>query len=482
MKQILPNDLNLLKKCLIVTIGLSLILSISVLIIGQSAQKTGSENNVPISAGFLPFIIGTTVIILFSAIAAVILSFWIERPLKTFVSDAYEIGRGNFSVQFGEQRSVLLNKLAKLIHYMATEMERLGKVNVHGIVTEKNKTEALLRHIADGVIVTDMKLQLLVLNRVAENWFGLREKDLLSKPIANLIRNEKLIRIFQDVIQNKSETVTEIEYQIMDSATLHVLQAHASLVVDESNAPIGVIAVLRDVTREREADRIKTELVSMVAHELKSPLTSIFGFSELLTQMNPADQKFKEYAEVIMAESTRLTDFVNKFLDLSRLESGRTEVKLNPFDLKQVILRVLETHKAITVKKQIRVITDFPDPVPLAYGDQELIEQVIINLYSNAVKYSPKLAKVGVEIKSEGDQLLIHIIDNGFGIPKEDLPRIFDKFYRVSDDEHEDEIEGSGLGLALVKEIIERHGGTVRVQSRLNMGSVFSFTIPKYLE
>lgn len=481
-KKQLPFSPDTFLKCLITLLAISLLVMLVIWIILHYGEGISLTDNTEFIHTAIKVVILLVLLMFFAITGAGILSMWIERPFHAFMSDAYEIGRGNFSCKMSPQKNELMQRLAKLIHYMANEMDRLKKVNVQGIISEKNKTEALLRNIADGVIVTDMESRILVMNTVAENWFGFSEKKFLAKPIGDCFKNQKIRKIFQDIIQGKSEIVAEFEYAILESSSPHILQAHAARVNDESNQSIGVIAVMRDVTKEREADRVKTELVSMVAHELKSPLTSIYGFSELLLQMEPNDSKFHEYAEVIMTESSRLTDFVNKFLDLSKLESGRLEVIKNPFDLLEVIQRLLESQKGVTEQRQIRVITDFPTPMPLAMGDQALIEQVILNLFSNAVKYSHNHSKVGIEIKNEPEHLLVHVIDNGFGIPKEALPNIFNKFYRVIDEESDDVVEGSGLGLALVKKIIEQHGGSIRVQSSVGIGSVFSFTVPKYQE
>jgi signal transduction histidine kinase len=178
-----------------------------------------------------------------------------------------------------------------------------------------------------------------------------------------------------------------------------------------------------------------------------------------------------------MTESSRLTDLVNKFLDLSRLESGHTEVHINPFDLRETVLKVVDGMKSQIDKKQIKVITEITDSIPFGMGDPDMIEQVLSNLLSNAIKYSPIRSKIGIEVKN-GKELQVSVIDNGYGIPKEELDRIFDKFYRIPDGSGE-EADGTGLGLALVKEIIQRHGKTIQVKSRLGVGSVFSFTLSK---
>jgi signal transduction histidine kinase len=182
---------------------------------------------------------------------------------------------------------------------------------------------------------------------------------------------------------------------------------------------------------------------------------------------------------VIQTESSRLTELINKFLDLSKLEAGKTEVRMTAFDIKQVIQQVIETNRMQVEKKEIRAITDIQENLSFAFGDQDMVEQVLQNLYNNAIKYSPKRSKIGIEVKESKDEIIVNVIDNGYGIPKDALPNIFEKFYRVIDTEGYDEVEGSGLGLALTKEIVERHGGTISVKSRLGVGSVFTFTLPR---
>jgi two-component system phosphate regulon sensor histidine kinase PhoR len=197
----------------------------------------------------------------------------------------------------------------------------------------------------------------------------------------------------------------------------------------------------------------------------------------LLLEAEAKNKKAMEYATVILAEANRLTDFVNKFLSLSRLESGKVKIKMDPFDLKPVIEKAVGTLKSQADRKDICIVLQIPDPLPLVAGDPELVEQVLLNLIGNAIKYSPARSKVGIEVDAGDKDVGVTVIDNGYGIPKEALPRIFDKFYRVAEMEGEGGSEGSGLGLALVKEIVEKHGGAVRVKSKLGIGSVFNFSL-----
>lgn len=408
---------------------------------------------------------------------AYLLARWIDKPVNRILLMASEIARGDFSIRIPMPKSKRLVHLATLINYMADETERLLEMNVGGIISEKRKTETILRNIADGVLVTDPQNQLIVINTVAEKWFGIKQKAVFNKPISKIIRNKHLMHLLERLSYTEQKSSIEFGFTIQGENHERIFHAHASQVYDENNQLIGTVTILRDITKEHEADKLKTELVSMVAHELKSPMTSIFGFSELLLENDLTDEQRKEYANVIMTESSRLTDLINKFLDLTRLEAGRTEIKMIPFDLPQMVDKMLENSKSLIKKKNMSIVTDFSAQLPFAFGDPDMIEQVLLNLISNAIKYSPQNSKIGIEIKESDKRLFVSVVDNGYGIPKEALPNIFNKFYRVAGTDETAAAEGSGLGLALAKEIVQHHGGTIDVQSKLGVGSVFTFSV-----
>jgi signal transduction histidine kinase len=239
------------------------------------------------------------------------------------------------------------------------------------------------------------------------------------------------------------------------------------------------VTILRDITREKEIDRMKTELVSMVAHELRSPLTCISGFSELLLDNSITRDQSEEYAQIILKESNRLSDLINKFLDISKIESGKSQMQKTPVDLKMLIEKVLDFNSQLAEKKQIRVRFDAPLEVPMLNLDRDMMEQAILNLYSNAIKYSPEHASVTIRLLDNEKDVTIEVEDTGFGISEKSLQHIFEKFYRVTDNDKVMDITGSGLGLALVKEIVEIHGGKIKVKSELGKGSTFSLALPK---
>lgn len=419
------------------------------------------------------------VLLILSALFARFLSPWLSKPLRSLIEAVSGAARGDFAEMIPEQKDRELNKIVKLFNYMSSEMVRFREIDVYGIVSRKNKVETILKNIADGVIVTDSDDCILMLNPVIEKWFGIQEATAADTPLQRILNIPELTRLVQSVRKGGTVDRAEFQFNVSGFRKAKVFLAHAANVINDEGVASGVVTIIRDITKEKEADTIKTELISMVAHELKSPLTSIYGFSELLLDSNMLEDQAKEYAQVILNESSRLTELVNKFLDLSRLEAGKTEINMLPFDIKQLIEKITLFHNGMAKQKNIKVITELPKKLPLACGDQDFIEQVILNLFSNAIKYSPANSKIGIELKVEHNRIFVSLIDNGYGIPKESLPFIFNKFYRVAESEESDQsTEGSGLGLALAREIVEQHGGSIKVNSKLGVGSVFSFSIP----
>lgn len=408
----------------------------------------------------------------------------ISRPITHFIKSATEIARGNFSHKITIESNDEIGRLAKIFNYMTKELRRLNEMNLNKIINEKNKTGTILRNIADGVIVTDPLDKIILINSIAEEWFRLKGKTVVEQSIENIIENRKLVRFIRDIRMKRRKKFQSIEVplQPLDGWRERILHAHAARIINEKEELIGIVTILRDITREKEVDRMKTELVSMVAHELRSPLTSISGFSELLLDPTTSRQQSEEYASIILKESNRLSELINKFLDISRIEAGKIQVRRSPVDVKLLVQKVLDFSSQLAESKGIRVSFETPSTISTIYVDRDMIEQVILNLYSNAVKYSTANTCVFIRIFENKHQLIVEVEDEGFGISEKALPRIFDKFYRVIDNENVRHITGSGLGLSLVKEIAEIHGGKIRAKSKLGEGSKFILTLPKVNE
>jgi two-component system phosphate regulon sensor histidine kinase PhoR len=419
---------------------------------------------------------------LLATVGTYYLSKRISNPITHFTRTATEIARGNFNERVIVESQDELGRLAKIFNYMTEELHRLRKMDLNRIITEKKKIDIIVKNIADGVIITDPNNCIVVMNSVMESWFGIQEKECQGKPLEQFISNNTLLLFIRSVQSDTSRKTPTTEIVIKSTKTWRdiFLQAHAARVVNEQNELIGIVTILRDITREKEIDRMKTELVSMVAHELRSPLTSISGFSELLLDPTVNREQAEEYATIILKESNRLSELINKFLDISKIEAGKSQAKKAPMQIRDVVDKVLDVNLHQAEKKGIVVSVKVSPNLPLVLGDHDMLEQVVLNLFTNAVKYSPENTAIEIRLKERESEVMVEVEDNGYGISEKSQQRLFEKFYRVTDNEKVREITGTGLGLALVKEIVEIHGGSIAVTSRLGEGSIFSFTVPKY--
>lgn len=420
---------------------------------------------------------------IFSILAAYFISIKISKPITQFKKSATEIARGNFSHKIKVDSDDEIGRLAKIFNYMTTELRRLDEMNLNVIITEKNKTQTIIKNIADGIIVTDRNNKILVLNSVAEQWFELDEKTVINSSLEKYFSNyQELLKLINDVREqgNNHNITVEIKFRPKEFRKNVILQSKAARVVSNKGELIGIVTILRDITREKEIDQMKTELVSMVAHELRSPLTSISGFSELLLDKGVTKDQSKEYAEIILSESNRLGDLINKFLDISRIEAGKSQLNKTLINICSIVENIITMNKYQANKKNINVELKLPEKIPFVHADKEMMEEVILNLFSNAVKYSHQNTKIQIIIQNnqENDELLYKIRDEGFGISEMSLGKIFNKFFRVTDNDKVRDITGSGLGLSLVKEIIDIHNGNIWVESELGKGSTFCFTLP----
>ena len=243
---------------------------------------------------------------------------------------------------------------------------------------------------------------------------------------------------------------------------------------DENGAPAIVINV-HDVTERKEAERVKDELVSTVSHELRTPLTSLRGFAELMLKREFPPEKQREFLSIIHSESLRLTNLINDFLDLQRMEAGRQQYAFAPVDLAALLRETVAVFGQPEGGHVLRIEAD--EPLPAVRADADRLRQVLTNLISNAVKFSPDGGEVLVAAHARDGEVEVAVADHGLGIPADALPHLFDKFYRV-DNRETRRIGGTGLGLALVKQIVEAHQGRVWVESEPGRGSRFAFTLP----
>ena len=426
--------------------------------------------------------IGVIILALFLAgVLAFYLSRYLTTPISQITDGATKIARGNFSHQIQVSGNDEVSKLARLFNYMTTELRRLDDMNLSKIIAERNKTQTIIKNIGDGVIVTDPQRRILIINRAIEQLFSLKQEKVVEQPLENFITEPKLLQLLGETEKRNKAVLPAVEMTIKPQGEWKqkVLQARAAKVQQEDGTLVGVVTIFRDITEQKEIDRMKTELVSMVAHELRSPLTSISGFSELLLDDEITREQSEEYATIIVKESNRLSDLINKFLDISRIESGRIQPNKVKLDIQEIIQMVVGNNSYLASRKGIMV--EIHDVAKSLYvnADTGMMEQVFLNLFSNAIKYSPENTRIDFVFKTNNDNIIVEVHDQGYGMQAQSVRKIFDKFYRVTDNDKVRDIPGTGLGLPLVKQIVEMHNGHIDVESELDRGSIFSVFLPR---
>jgi two-component system phosphate regulon sensor histidine kinase PhoR len=342
----------------------------------------------------------------------------------------------------------------------------------------REEMESLLFSMVEGVVATDSSGRISFLNPAAEKIFQIDHGSALGKYPREVWREFELVEMFHQVFVTGEPQNREFQLEAPHKAYLKV--EITPIRFGEEEEAQGVLAMVRDFTRLRRLETIRSDFVANVSHELRTPLTSIKGFIEtLLDGSLESRETTKRFLTIMYQETDRLNRLIADLLDLSRIESGQSELKRNKLYLAPLVEEVRLTLQERLAEKNITLSVELgPTPV---WADEDQIREVLVNLIENAVKYSTAGGDIRVQEHNRGDQQEFIICDTGIGIPKDSIPRIFERFYRV-DKARSREMGGTGLGLSIVKHIIERHDGKVWVESELGKGSCFHFTLTKYQE
>ena len=343
---------------------------------------------------------------------------------------------------------------------------------------EKRHTEAIIFSISDAVLVTDSFDELILANESAERTFDFAMTGMYRQPIAKAIGDPEFVKLIADTrSQNTDRRRRVVEYVRVVDTERRTFNVTLSGVMDARGDCNGVVAVLHDITREKEVAAMKTDFVSNVSHELRTPLSSIKAYVEMLVDGEAEDENTRrEFYNIIQNETDRLGRLIDNILNISRIESGVVKIHKEPLALTSVIKETLEVVRPQAVAKDIRLVDDVTTVFYQVLADHDMLYQAMLNLLSNAIKYTPNGGAVTVRtIVDEGRKTArVEIKDTGVGITPEDLPRVFEKFFRVESSKRM--AKGTGLGLSLVKHIIETvHGGEVGVFSKFGQGSTFYF-------
>lgn len=342
-------------------------------------------------------------------------------------------------------------------------------------------TEAIIYGIRDAVIVVDEFDKLLMANEAAGKLFNFDFAGSRHTPVGELVDQDK--SEFVDVLRRSRQSrarATRKEIEFLKDSEPRTYDCIISCVYDQSQQVCGVVAVLHDVTREKQIQQMKNDFVSHVSHELKTPLASVTAYSEMLADGEAGDEKtIKEFCSVIQSQARRLNRLIEDILNISRIESGLIKVEKKPVSLTILIEEQLQMIKSYAEEKNIGIIKQKPIIFDQVNADKDMISQVIVNLLSNAVKYTPAggSVKVETEVDETSNLVRVSVTDTGVGIPEDEVEHVFDKFYRVN--ANKKQAKGTGLGLNLVKQIVEKvHDGRVFVASKVGVGSTFGFELP----
>jgi two-component system phosphate regulon sensor histidine kinase PhoR len=347
------------------------------------------------------------------------------------------------------------------------------EMKVRSASEEKKRLAGILESMAEGVVVVDTRQKVMLANTVLAAAFGFDRQKAQGRHSWELFRDPEINEMIEKALHEKA-SISKEHPVLLSNATFQIQISPVS----EGDEFLGVVAVFYDLTKLKELERVRSEFVANVSHELKTPLTSILGFVETLREGGIEDTENRiKFLEIIEGHAKKLYRLIDDLLLLSAIESGKRELRTEPLDLRGMLDRILPLfEKAIAAKKiEIRFEME-PDPFVFR-ADPKFMEQVFSNLLDNAVKYNREGGRIVFKAFREGDEAKMEIHDTGIGIPCEDLPRIFERFYRV-DKSRSRESGGTGLGLSIAKHVVERHGGRMEVWSVVNQGTVFRVILP----
>ncbi len=329
---------------------------------------------------------------------------------------------------------------------------------------ERNKLDSILGQIEDAVIVVSHDYRLILVNRKARLLFDLGDQKIQGKPLESIFQEEVLIDLFK-IPHPEMPYITEITLE-----EGYVLAAHMVEIPD-----FGFAVTLQDISYFKELDRVKTEFVNTVSHDLRSPLTAILGYIQLIPKVGKVNEQQQEFIDRIQVNVISISELINSLLELGRIESGLVSFK-EDVHFGKIVQQVLDELLYLSEERRQLIELESPPDIPALYGDPICLRQVVENLVANAILYTPQDGKISIRLEAEEDQLILQVADNGLGIPQTDQPYIFDKFYRASN--IPEGTKGSGLGLAIVKSIVENHQGRVWVNSQPGIGSCFTVVLP----
>lgn len=408
--------------------------------------------------------------IMLTTFFAVFLSTRITSPLIKMREAAYDLTRGEFNTKVPVLTHDEIGELAMEFNRMGRQL----KFHINALRQEKEQLSSIVSSMADGVVTLNRNGDILVINPPAqkyiENWYYENDVD----EIDNHKLPVELSEALQEVIKTEQAVLREFGLQGRNYVML------MTPLYDQSYVR-GAVAVVRDMTEERRLDKLRKDFIANVSHELRTPISMLQGYSEaIVDDIADTNEAKNELAQIIHEESLRMGRLVNELLDLARMEAGQIHLNIEPVELASYVKRVVNKFKGLASDNRIELNFLSRIDHPTANLDPDRIEQVFTNLIDNAIRHTTEGGTVQVSVTNSSDALEVEVKDSGSGIPEEDLPFIFERFYKADKSRvRNKEKKGTGLGLAIAKNIVDAHQGNIQVKSKLNQGTTFSFKLPQ---
>jgi two-component system phosphate regulon sensor histidine kinase PhoR len=427
-----------------------------------------------LTAVYIKMAVASLLIALIAAGVLLYVSRRISRPIEEMRKGADQYARGELGVRIQAPDTVELAALAEALNTMAAQL----KYRMDAVLRQRNELEAVLSSMVEGVIALDVEEKVISLNKAAKKMFPIAGDLHAGRNLAELVRSRELAEMVQAVQQSGSPSKADITYQGFKEL---VLEAHCTPLQESDGGHMGTLLVLHDVTQLRRLESMRRDFAANVSHEIKTPLTAIKGFVETLRDAElGGHEESHRFLTIIVRHVDRLAAIIDDLMNLSRIERSdeSKELALESCPVGEVLETAMGLCRERAEAKGIQLRLECDDDLT-AMLDAPLMEQAVVNLLDNAVKYTQKSpATVTVSATQEADELLIIVADEGIGISRKHLPRLFERFYRV-DKARSRHLGGTGLGLAIVKHIAQAHGGDVTVHSELGRGSTFTLRLPR---
>ncbi|MDZ5548191.1 cell wall metabolism sensor histidine kinase WalK [Enterococcus cecorum] len=408
-----------------------------------------------------------------SMVVAILIAHSITQPIGEMREQALRIARGDYSRKVTVHGKDELGQLALTFNQLAEQIEETQDA----MESERNRLNSVLSHMSDGVVATDRRGKVITINDMALSLLGISKEAAIGQNILNLLDIEKDYTL-RKILESTEELL--IERNESNYGDNKIIRVEFSMIRRESGFISGLVAVMHDVTEQEQNERDRREFVSNVSHELRTPLTSMRSYIETLSEGAWQDQETApRFLKITLDETDRMIRMINDLLDLSRMDNDNLKLNIEMVNFNELVNFVLDRFDVIIAnsEKKYRIVREFTQRPLFVEVDTDRMIQVIDNIMNNAIKYSPDGGKITVRLMETHNNVILSITDQGLGIPKKDISRIFERFYRV-DKARARKQGGTGLGLAISKEVVKALGGTIWATSIENYGSTFYISLP----